>query len=233
MVNRSYPTRVTLGLLVSLWVVLAVRPVVPAGPLEPRLSTQQTASDARTVGAAQAVIEGTCQRCHNDRVRRGGMSLTAFDVDQAADDPELAERLIRKLRAGLMPSADTSRPDETRLALLAETLDARAASSPDPGHRTFQRLNRAEYERAVRSLLSLEVDAGQYLPLDTKSANFDNIADAQLLSTTLMNGYLRAASEVSRLAVGDPHATPRESTYKVTRWASQRGSSHESVHRMG
>ena len=124
-----------------------------------------------------------------------------------------------------MPPAGVRRPDEAALeglVMLLETrIDEEAAANPNPGRRTFQRLNRAEYERAVRDLLALGVDAGEYLPPDTKSANFDNIADVQLLSPTLMNGYLRAASEVSRLAVGDQDAAPSETTYTVTRWVSQ------------
>ena len=186
----------------------------------------QSAGGASDDAGAQAIIEGTCQRCHNDRARYGNMSLESFEVAQADQDAQLAEKMIRKLRAGMMPPVGVARPDEAALAGLAESLetriDARAAANPDPGRRTFQRLNRAEYERSVRDLLTLDVDAGLYLPLDTKSANFDNIADVQLLSATLMNGYLRAASEVSRLAVGDPTATPAETTYKVTRWVSQR-----------
>ena len=175
---------------------------------------------------AQAVIEGTCQRCHNDRARYGNMSLDGFEVATAHDQPALAEKMVRKLRAGLMPPAGAGRPDEAVLAGLAvalETqLDAAAVVTPYPGRRSFQRLNRAEYKRSIRDLLSLDVNAGDYLPLDTKSANFDNIADVQLLSPTLMNGYLTAASEVSRLAVGDPGASPTETAYKVTRWVSQR-----------
>ncbi len=175
---------------------------------------------------AQTVVEDTCLRCHNDRTRSGNMSLEGFEVSSASERPVLAENMVRKLRAGLMPPAGARRPDEAALTGLAETLetrlDARAASAPNPGRRSFQRLNRAEYERSIRDLLALGIHAGDYLPLDTKSANFDNIADVQLLSPTLMNGYLRAASDISRLAVGDPTASPIETTYKVTRWVSQR-----------
>ncbi|MBW3535462.1 MAG: DUF1592 domain-containing protein [Gemmatimonadetes bacterium] len=74
----------------------------------------------------------------------------------------------------------------------------------------------------AQQLLDLEIDAGDYLPLDTKSANFDNIADAQLLSPTLIGAYLSAAAEIRRLAMGDPHATSTETEYDVSRWASQR-----------
>ena len=152
--------------------------------------------------------------------------MAAFEVARAVEQAGAAERMIRKLRAGLMPPAGVRRPAESALLGLAaelETrLDAAAEANPNPGRRGFQRLNRAEYARSVRDLLGLDVDAGDYLPLDTKSANFDNIADVQMLSPTLMNGYLRAASEISRLAVGDAAAGPVEAVYKVPRWVSQR-----------
>src|SRR5207237_5834276 len=152
-------------------------------------------------------------------------SVARSDVPAADEHPVVAEKMIRKLRAGQMPPPGSRRPDEASLARLAGALeaqaDARAADAP-PGRRTFQRLNRAEYARSVHDLLALDVDAGSYLPLDSKSANFDNIADAQLLSPTLMQAYLTAAAEISRLAVGDPAATARETTYAVSRWASQR-----------
>jgi len=181
---------------------------------------------ATVVEAAQGVIAGTCASCHNDRTRAGTLSLQAFDVAKAGEHAEIAEKMIRKLRAGQMPPAGSRRPADAALDGLADVLeaqaDARAALLPMPGRRTFQRLNRAEYALTIRDLLGLEVNAGDYLPLDTKSANFDNIADAQLLSPTLMQGYLTAAAEISRLAVGDRTATAREATYAVSRWTSQR-----------
>ena len=173
----------------------------------------------------QTVVTRTCVGCHNDRTRSGGLSLASFDVAAAADHPEIAEKMIRKLRAGQMPPPGSRRPDEAALARLADALEAQAdahAADAPPGRRTFQRLNRAEYARSIHDLLALDVDEGSYLPLDSKSANFDNIADAQLLSPTLMQAYLTAAAEISRLAVGDRAATAREATYAVSRWASQR-----------
>ena len=170
------------------------------------------------------VVREYCVRCHNDRRLLGGMSLERFDAADATASAKLAERMIRKLRAGMMPPPGARRPEESVLTGLAVSLEEqldRAAKQPNPGRRTFQRLNRAEYAASVRDLLELEIDAGKYLPLDTKSANFDNIADVQLLSATLADGYLRAAAEVSRLALGDPHVTPSEATYRVSRWASQ------------
>lgn len=185
-------------------------------------------SDAESpedVDAAQALLDETCYACHNDAALVGNMSLDMFAVAEAEADAPLAEKMIRKLRAGMMPPAGVPRPSEDSLLALAVVLETRlddfAATNPNPGRRTFQRLNRAEYEASIRDLLALDIAAGNYLPLDTKSANFDNIADVQMLSATLMEGYLRAAAEVSRLAVGDATAGPREATYRVTRWASQ------------
>ena len=187
--------------------------VPPASPVSP------------SIDAAQAVIGRSCVACHNDRARSGGLSLEGFTVAAASERGETTEKMIRKLRAGQMPPPGSRRPEETALTALAKALETQAdarGSQAAPGRRTFQRLNRAEYTRSVSDLLALDVNAGDYLPLDPKSANFDNIADAQLLSPTLMQAYLTAGAEISRLAVGDRLATAREATYPVSRWTSQR-----------
>ena len=151
--------------------------------------------------ALTGVMETYCQRCHNDRMLTGNFSLDGFDIRNAGSDTESAiraEKMIRKLRANMMPPPGMRRPPAETLTALVETLesvvDETAAADPNPGYRTFQRLNRYEYGRAVHDLLALEIDAGDYLPLDTMSANFDNIADVQMLSATLLDGYLRAAA---------------------------------------
>ena len=171
------------------------------------------------------VVQRYCLVCHNDALLTGNLSLAGFDVDDASARAETVERMILKLRAGMMPPPGMPRPAGDTLELLVTTLeermDAEAAASPNPGARSFQRLNRAEYERSVKDLLDLDVDAGEYLPLDTKSANFDNIADAQMLSPTLLEAYLNAASGIARLALGDAGATASETQYQVSRWASQ------------
>ena len=172
-----------------------------------------------------AVVKQYCVVCHNDVMLTGNLSLSEFDVAAAPEMAATAEKMIVKLRAGMMPIPGAPRPSPDTLLALVETLerliDEAAAAAPNPGHRTFQRLNRAEYAASIEDLLGLEVDAGAYLPLDTKSANFDNIADVQLLSPTLMNAYLSAASEITRMAVGNPHAYASEATFKVSRWNSQ------------
>src|SRR5262245_40648853 len=172
-----------------------------------------------------AIVKQYCVGCHNDRTQAGQLTLAAFDVADPSHSTEVAEKMIRKLRAGLMPPPGSRRPGDAVLAALADTLTTQAdghVAAAAPGGRTFQRLNRAEYSRSIHDLLALDVNAGDYLPLDPKSANFDNIADAQLLSPTLMQSYLTAAAEISRLAVGDASETAREATYQGSRWTSQR-----------
>jgi len=167
-----------------------------------------------------------CFRCHNDSSLTAGLTLESFDAAEAYDNAELAEKMIRKLRAHQMPPRQAQQPDdETRMALVAAletTIDTAAAADPNPGHRTFQRLNQAEYAASVRDLLGIDVDVSTFLPPDTISAGFDNIADVQMPSATVMEGYLRAAGQVSRLAVGDPHAEPSSITYNVPRTQSQK-----------
>jgi hypothetical protein len=178
-----------------------------------------------TTEALTAVVRRLCGLCHNDQALTGNLSLQHFDVAAAAREPATAEKMIAKLRAGMMPPPGIPRPEADTLVLLAETLerllDEAAADTPDPGGRTFQRLNRVEYERSIQDLLGMDVNAGNWLPLDTKSANFDNIADVQMPSATLLDSYLNAASEISRLAVGDAAAAPASTTYRVARRASQ------------
>ena len=125
----------------------------------------------------------------------------------------------------MMPPPGARRPDAEVLSQFATSLeakvDAAAAVRPNPGRRPFQRLNRAEYQRSVHDLLDLDIDVNAFLPPDTLSAGYDNIADVQTFSPTLMEGYLRAAGRISTLAVGDRNASPSEATFKVPRTQSQ------------
>ncbi|MGH7342491.1 MAG: DUF1587 domain-containing protein, partial [Candidatus Rokuibacteriota bacterium] len=175
--------------------------------------------------ALTEVVRRLCAACHNDQLRIGNLSLQTFDVAKAPESRETAEKMIAKLRAGMMPPPGIPRPAGDTMKALVETLekliDEAAATNPDPGPRTFQRLNRAEYERSIRELLGLEVNAGNWLPLDTKSANFDNIADVQMLSPTLLEAYLNAAAAVSRMAVGDPDAPSMLKSYAASVFSSQ------------
>jgi hypothetical protein len=163
------------------------------------------------------VVGNYCERCHNDRRLSGNLSLVGFELGDAVAEAETAEMMIRKLRAGMMPPPGARRPAGDTLDALAETLeeliDEAARKRPRPGTRPFQRLNRAEYARLVKDVLGLTVDPSRWLPADQISASFDNIADVQSVSPTLMDALLTAASEVARQAVGQESAPVSANTY--------------------
>ena len=182
-------------------------PPVPTRPLPGHVSPT----------ALTEVVQQYCTGCHNQRRLLGNLVLEDFDVARAAENAEVAERMIRKLRAGMMPPPGADRPAGDTLAALAATLEATidgvAATRPFAGSRSFQRLNRAEYARVVQDLLGVTIDPARWLPQDRISAGFDNIAEEQTLSPTLMDAYLSAASAVARRAVGDRDAATSSTTY--------------------
>ncbi len=192
--------------------------IQPAASHPPAVTTMLPAEQT-------ALVKQYCVTCHNDRSKAGQMSLQLFDAAKLEEHGELTEKMIRKLRSGMMPPSGARRPEPTVLTGLLTSFESRmdrhAALNPNPGSRPFQRLNRAEYANAVRDLLSVDVDVSTYLPPDTISHGFDNVADSQTFSPTLMDGYLRAASQISRLAVGDRNASATSTTYKIPRAASQ------------
>ncbi len=202
----------------------------PAIAISHQPASPKLAGQAASEGEQTALVKQYCATCHNDRNKNnaGGLTLANFDAAKVGHDAqvaEVAEKMIRKLRSGMMPPPNARRPEATVLASFASSMESRldqaATLNPNPGRRPFQRLNRAEYTRAVSALLAIDVDVNAFLPPDTLSAGFDNVADAQTFSATLMEGYLRAASRISSLAVGDPKASASEFTYKVPRTGSQ------------
>ena len=130
-------------------------------------------STATSIESQTALVKQDRAGCHSDRGKAGGLSLAAFDASAIEQHPELAEKMIRKLRAGMMPPAGAKRPDEATLTAFATSIETRidrvAAVRPNPGRRPFQRLNRAEYAAAIEGLLGIDVDVSALLPPDTIS----------------------------------------------------------------
>ena len=160
----------------------------------------------------RALLDRYCVTCHNERLRTGGLALDSLDVSRIGAAPATWERVVLKLRGGMMPPAGRPRPDRrTHDGLrtwLEDELDRAAASRIEPGRVPTHRLNRAEYANAIRDLLALEVDAAALLPADDTGHGFDNLAGTLALSPVLMERYLSAARRISRLAVGDPTVGP-------------------------
>lgn len=173
------------------------------------------------------MVSQYCSGCHNEKLRAGGLALTTLD----ASHPERAaaewEKVIVKLRAGMMPPARAPRPDPGTINAVAisleKSLDAAAVANPNPGRPALHRLNRVEYANSVHDLLDLDIDAAADLPADDSSHGFDNMAEVLNVSPTLMESYVRAAGKISRAAIGDAGMSPIVETYHLPATLSQNG----------
>jgi hypothetical protein len=171
------------------------------------------------------VLNQYCVTCHNERVKTAGLMLDRMDVAHVPESAEVWEKVVRKLRVGMMPPQGVPRPDQaTRDSLvswLETTLDRAAAAAPNPGRPLAHRLNRAEYAAAIHDLLALDVDVTSLLPSDDSSYGFDNIADVLGVSPVLVERYLAAAGRISAVAVGDPDILPTSEVFRVRQDRSQ------------
>ncbi len=168
-------------------------------------------SNAASAGASPTLgqrefLDRYCATCHNQRLKTGGLTLEQVEVSRPAAQPELWEKVVRKLHTGLMPPPQTLQPSEAdrraMLTWLETSLDAAAAANLNPGRtETLRRLTRTEYQNAIRDLLALDIDAASLLPADESGHGFDNVIVGDL-SATLLNRYISAARKISRLAVG-------------------------------
>jgi hypothetical protein len=199
-----------------------VRAAAPARPSQvARPATALAASPA----THRATIDRYCVSCHNDKAKTGGLSLETADLGNVGANADLWEKVVRKVRVGMMPPQGLPAPDgPTRASLvtsLSTALDAHAAAHPNPGRALVHRLNRTEYGNAVRDLLALDVDAASLLPADDSAYGFDNVADVLGVSPVLLERYMSAAGKVSALAVGDPEIGEASETFRVRQDASQ------------
>src|SRR5436190_3565672 len=174
----------------------------------------------------RALINQYCLGCHNEKTKTAELMLDKLDIERPGDNAEKWEKVVRKVRAGMMPPSGMPRPDRVALDAFAskiETgLDRAAAANPNPGWTGLHRLNRTEYTNSIRDLIATEIDASTLLPADDSSEGFDNIADALAISPALIERYAAAAIKVSRLAVGNPAVASSTVTYRVPSDFSQR-----------
>jgi hypothetical protein len=179
-------------------------PADPAGSMPPR-----------------ALLDKYCVGCHNQRLKTAGLMLDKIDVQSIPPGSETWEKVIRKIRGGSMPPAGRPRPPKDAAAgfvsWLESEIDAAAAAHPQLGRSTVHRLNRTEYQNAIRDLLAFDIDAAALLPGDDAALGFDNIADLLKVSPDLLDAYLAAANKISRLAVGDTALSLGSATYPVSK----------------
>ena len=199
------------------------RPAPPA-PAKPAPAKPVAASPAPTQ-SHKATLDRYCVTCHSDRLKTAGLTLESIDTANIAGAPDVWEKVVRKVRVGMMPPQGSPAPDAASRAALVSwltgELDAHAAAHPDPGRPLVHRLNRAEYGNAIRDLLDLEIDPASLLPADDSAYGFDNVADVLGVSPVLLERYLSAAGKVSALAVGDPDSGVASETFRVRQDASQ------------
>ncbi len=186
----------------------------------------QTAPQPRDPAEYKATINQYCVACHNERLNSGGIRLDTADLGKVSENPDLWEKVVKKLRTASMPPPGVPRPDaatEDGMALSLETtLDQAAASRPNPGRPLLHRLNRAEYGNVIHDLLALDMDVVPLLPPDDSSHGFDNVADVLGVSPTLLERYLSAATKISATAVGDPEIGLDSQTWIARGDATQR-----------
>jgi mono/diheme cytochrome c family protein len=209
---------------------LVIGAVIAACGLTPAAQTPSSsnAAPARAAGdaaATRALLDTYCVSCHNQRLKTGDLALDTVDPADVAASADVWEKVIRKVRVGMMPpqGAPTLEPP-ARAALVASltgALDRAAAAHPNPGRPLVHRLNRTEYGNAVRDLLALDVDPSTLLPPDDSAYGFDNVADVLGISPVLLERYLSAAGKVSALAVGDPDSGVVGETFRVRQDGSQ------------
>jgi mono/diheme cytochrome c family protein len=203
--------------LLSLVALLAI--VGVPGYLQIARSQQAAPAPAAPVTSAaseRALLDQYCVTCHNKRLQTAGLSLDQLDVASMHDHAEVWEKVVRKLRAGMMPPSGMPRPAapvlESMVSFMEKELDRDSGANLTPPG--LHRLNRTEYTNVIRDVLGLEVDATKFLPPDDSTRGFDNIAGALTLSPALMEAYLSAAGKISRLAIGDVSA-PTQAVFEV------------------
>ena len=166
------------------------------------------AETKRSGSQVSSFAEQYCINCHDRDTKKGNLDLEAIESDEVSGHLETWEKVVRRLRTRQMPPPEKKRPDEAAyksvLSQLENSLDRAAARQPNPGRtETLRRLNRTEYQNAVRDLLALEIDGAALLPKDEAGHGFDNVT-VGTLSPTLLDRYISAAQKISRLAVGAP-----------------------------
>ena len=185
----------------------------------------QLEAQAPSPATQRPLLDKYCVTCHSDKLKTGGLSLQSADLAKVPENAEIWEKVIRKLRVEAMPPQGMPRPDKAALdafaTLLENTIDREALARPKPGRSSLHRLNRSEYANAIRDLLALDVDTTTLLPPDDESYGFDNIADVLKTSPSLLERYMSASWNISRLAVGDPSIAATSAIYRARADLSQ------------
>ena len=171
--------------------------------------------------APRAVLDKYCISCHNQKTRTAGLALDTLDAANPNANAEVWEKVIARLQQGSMPPPGRPRPDAATYHAVASALESEIdlawAANPNPGRiGAVHRLNRVEYNNAIRDLFALDIDVKPLLPGDeTADGSFDNFADSLSISTAHLERYLSVARQVTRLATGLSPAVPKLETFEI------------------
>jgi hypothetical protein len=178
------------------------------------LLSGQAGRTATPLAAERALLDQYCVTCHNQRLKTAGLLLDGMDLAGIGENAETWEKVVRKLRSGMMPPLGAPRPNpaayEALTVALEAELDRAAAAKPKLATPGVHRMNRTEYANAIRDLLALDIDPAAYLPADDSSYGFDNVSSGLQVSPALVEGYVSAAGKISRLALGHETAPGRK-----------------------
>jgi mono/diheme cytochrome c family protein len=182
---------------------------------------QQNTSPSAALVPHQALLNQYCVTCHNQRAKTAGLTFDTMDLSEISKNADIWEKAVRKLRGGMMPPPGARQPDrasvDSFVSWLETSLDAAAASSPNPGRVALHRLNRAEYANAIEDLFGLRIDAAALLPRDDQASGFDNVANVLKVSPSFLDQYVAAARAVTNQAIGNPQPKPASAVFRPVR----------------
>ena len=185
----------TVGWVAVLLVCLPAAGQAPANQTVQRLQKE-----------VQPLLTQFCYECHGEGGRKGSVAFDGFETDELlAADRELWWRVLKNVRAGLMPPPNKPQPSPEHKTALEKWIKYDAmginAAAPDPGRMALRRLNRVEYRNTIRDLMGVDYKADEEFPPDDTGYGFDNIADVLTVSPLLLEKYMQAAETIVSQAV--------------------------------
>jgi hypothetical protein len=208
-----------LTLLIGAWIAVALSSVETSVQTTP--SQAQPGPAPTAASQTRTTLDKYCVTCHNGKLRTGGLALDTLDASNPGANPEIWEKVVGKLRQASMPPPGRPRPDAATYDGLASSLELQLdrawEANPNPGKVSpVHRLNRTEYNNAIRDLFAIDIDVTSLLPADeTADGSFDNFGDVLSISTAHLDRYMSVARQVTRLATGLPPANPAVQTFAI------------------
>lgn len=199
--NEYRPNGIFIWIAFSFIFAFLVLPIEPAR------------ADEFTREQAAQLLQSNCFGCHGGQTPQGDMNLSRFeDLELKAEDIEIWQKVLRRVRDGEMPPVFAGPLDEQSKMAFSEWLEKSiqetvCGNGLQPGPSRMRRLNRNEYAATVRDLFGIHFNAAHNLPEDgAGGAGFDNAAETLFISPVHLERYLEAAKEILDYAAKDSKA---------------------------